>query len=116
MCNYIDIHAEAMRVADEVASDFFKKNGESACCGFAWVEIYDCNKNPNRAFVKALSKANIATKKYTGGYYIGVPAYDLPSCGWSYKQCVLIKEEACRAYAKVLRLYNINASMCSRVD
>lgn len=89
-----------------------------------WVEVHNCNKQPNKDFVKALSKISdghprsmIAEKNDGGkGYRISIPAYRLPSCGWKYQQSMDIKEAACQAYANVLRMHNIDAGMRSRAD
>lgn len=118
-----EIHDIAMSEADRAAADFFEKYGEPMYCGFAWVEISECNKQPNKDFVKELSNRTdgrwraIAEKNdYKPGYRISLPAYELPSCGWTYRQSMDIKEAACAAYAKVLREHGISATMYSRAD
>lgn len=97
--------------------------GEPMYCGFAWVVVNNCNQQPNKDFVKALSKISdghprsmIAEKADDEGYRISTPAYNLPSCKWTYRQSMDIKEAACQAYANVLRMHNIDGSMRSRAD
>ena len=124
MSIYLDIHNEAMKAADMAATKFFEDHGEPMYCGFAWIIVGNCTTQPNKDFVKALSKISdghpssmIAEKNDSGkGYRISAPAYHLPSCGWRYRQSMDIKEAACQAYANVLRMHNIDGSMHSRAD
>lgn len=120
--NALEIHNEAMQAAKDAAIKYVKEKGEPAFCGFAWVKIVECNKSPNKQFIKELSKTerrpgwNIAEKSYEGGYRISCPSYDIDECGWKYKQSMDIKEAACDAYASVLKNYGISAFMQSRAD
>ena len=122
MSTSLEIHLEAMEAAQKAAKEFFDAHGEPMFCGFAWIKISNCNKNPNKRFIqdmkvaKSKSGRSIAVAGYEGGYEISTPAYDLDMIGWKYQQSMDIKEAACGAYAKVLIEHGIDAFMRSRPD
>ena len=76
-------------------------------CGFAWVTI----KPARGPFVKYLKDNGIGRLGVYGGWEVS--SYDV--CGW-HGQNMDVKEDACRAFAEVLRDNGITARVESRMD
>ena len=100
--------AVAARVAAKASMD--KNPGAYGACGFAWVTI-----RPARGpFVTWLKKQKIGSLAYGGGWQLWTNHVITLPDEWS--QSIDIKEDACYAFAQVLRENGIDAYAGSRLD
>ena len=101
------VHAEAVRAAQEATRKFLAQNGDRDCCGFAWVTCYE--KGTSK-FVRELKKLGFR-RSYNGGYQLWNPS-------GSYTQAITAKEVGAQAYADTFKKYYPEVKMYagSRMD
>lgn len=79
-------------------------------CGFAWINIKRCNRNPAKQLVEYLRVIGVA---HRDGYYGGYTIWGSQFYGG---QEITPKEEGCGAAVKVLEAAGIECYMGSRLD
>ena len=101
------VHAEAVRAAQQAAEDFLAQHGDRDCCGFAWISCYE--KGTSK-FVRELKKLGFQ-RSYGGGYQLWNPS-------GSRTQAITAKEKGAEAYVAVFRKYFPEVKMyaSSRLD
>ena len=101
------IHNEAKTASITAEANYIAQYGESAYCGFGWVEVYVNRTNSKEA------KALIA---------VGFSKSYKPKCltlwttGTYHGQSMDVKEAGSSAYAAVLKANGFRAYPCSRAD
>lgn len=105
--NIEKIASEAKLAADKAQSDYLAEHGDSAYCGFAWVDVKVTRTNSKEA--KALEKMGFK-KSWERGYMQNWKP------GAYGGQSMDVHEAGARAYADVLRQYGFKAYMGSRAD
>ena len=105
--NTEQIAKEAKLAADKAQSDYLAEHGDSAYCGFAWVDVKVTRTNSKEA--KALEKMGFK-KSWERGYMQNWKP------GAYGGQSMDVHEAGAQAYADVLRQYGFKASMGSRAD
>ena len=103
--NYESIYTQALTAAQKAETDFIAKHGEPMYCGFAWVHI----SNANSGFVRWLKANSVGSKHYKGGWQIWNPTRN-------GTQSMSVLETAAKAFADVLKAYEIKAYADSRGD
>jgi hypothetical protein len=106
----LDNNTAILNSAIEAAQDVDFTSSEDAYCGFAWIEI----KPARGAFVAMLKKQGIGQNGYAGGWNIWSSALQCKRANGS--QSMVLKENVCEAFAKVLVENGINAYVVSRAD
>ena len=104
------IFAEANAAAVKAETEFLEKYGEPMYCGFAWISIGDGRK----PFAKWAAKNGLASPGYPKGMEISY--YTIKGLKRRNTQSMDLKEHVARAFAEVLRSYDIPAYMRSRAD
>jgi len=105
--NVEQIAKEAKLAADKAQSDWLAKHGDTAYCGFAWVDVRVSRTNSKEA--KALAKMGF-DKSWQRGYM------QLWKPGAYNGQSMDVHEAGAQAYADVLEKYGFRAHMGSRAD
>jgi len=103
--NYESIYTQAIAAAKKAEADFIAKHGEPMYCGFAWVHI----AGGNSGFVRWLKANNVGSKHHQSGWQIWNPTRN-------NTQSMSVLETAARAFADVLKAYEIKAYADSRGD
>ena len=107
MVNFVELHELATNTAKEAAQEYMFKHGESAYCGFAWVEVKVERTNSKQA--KELLSVGFQKSWLPKRVYLwnvaGTPT-----------QSMDVLETGARAYAEVLRNAGYDAHMHSRAD
>lgn len=87
------VHAEAVRAAQQATEDFLAKHGDRDCCGFASVKIYGVKLSTKlgKEFVKLGFR-----KCYSGGIELWNPS-------GNRTQAITAKEKGADAYVDVFR-------------
>jgi len=98
---------EALSAANQVQTKFLLEHGETAYCGFAWVNVKVTRTNSQEA--KELTKIGFKKDYRPGMMQIWGP-------GDYNGQSMDIKETGARAYAEVLQKHGFKAYMGSRAD
>ena len=80
------------------------------CCGFAWVNIRQCNRKPAKGLVDYLKGVRVG---YKGNYYGGYTIWGSQFYGG---QEITPKEAGCAAAVRVLEAAGIECYMGSRLD
>lgn len=101
-----NIHRIAVYAAQVATAEHIAKHGEGACCGFAWVSLYD---------VKLSTKVGKAFKAlgWKKSWARGIQFWN-PS--GSITQSIDAKEAGAYAYAEILREAGYMAYAGSRMD
>lgn len=107
MVNFVELHELATNTAKEAAQEYMFKHGESAYCGFAWVEVKVARTNSKEA--NALKAVGFQNSWMPKRLYLWNPA-GTPT------QSMDVLEAGARAYAEVLRNNGVDAHMSSRAD
>lgn len=102
----VELHEQAVKLAQQAETDYIAKHGEPAYCGFAWVKLYIDGRKPA---TKALVKAGYANKGWDGGYVVWNPA-------GNGTQSMDVKEIGAQVYAEFMREAGIKAYAGSRAD
>ena len=97
---------EAMSEAQMAAQQYLQQNGESSCCGFAWVDIADVKGNTKLG--RAMKAAGLK-QDYKREFSIWNPS------GLA-TQSIDVKEVGAQAAANVFRRYGFKANAGSRLD
>lgn len=118
--DYAAILSEAFEAANTASTEQFRRHGDHAACGFAWVTI-DGNDGLARwcrKQIKAVGSDGAATREAERAY--GRKGY--PS-GWLFwnpwrrqEQSLFIHEAGARAFRDTLGEYGTRADMGSRLD
>ena len=96
----------ALSVARKAAQDLLAQRGDTDCCGFAWVTVYE---KGSTKLGRALLKCGFR-KEYGGGLTMWNPS------GLSV-QSMNVKEEGAQAFAKFIREHlGVKAYANSRMD
>lgn len=107
MVNFVELHELATQAAQKAAQDYIDRHGESAYCGFAWVEVKVERTNSKEA--KALKAVGFQSSWLPKRVYLWNPS-NTPT------QSMDVLETGARAYAEVLRNNGVDARMSSRAD
>jgi hypothetical protein len=105
MENFQAIFDQAKAAANKAATDYLEKHGDTAYCGFAWIEF----PSGRDKFVNWMRKNDIGSKHWKKGWQLWRPA-DV------YTQSMDVNEAGAEAFAEVLNSYGIQAHPCSRAD
>lgn len=96
------VHAEAVRAAQQATVAFLAQHGDRDCCGFAWVTCYE---EGTSKFVRELKKLGFS-RSYGGGYQLWNPS-------GNHTQAITAKEKGADAYVAVFRKYFPEVKMYS---
>lgn len=105
--NITAIYAEAKQAAVKAEQAHLAQYGESAYCGFAWVDVFVDRTNSKEA--KLLKEVGFKPSWQP-------KTLNLWSCGDYHGQSMSVKEEGAQAFAAVLQKYGFRAYAGSRAD